>query len=72
MTRQEAIAYMLSTHKPIAHKLFGKEEFVRYDGMDLKDESNLCLPYGEFGLFAVEVYGKMVGLKYNSYGTREI
>ena len=48
MTRQEAIAYMLSTHKPIAHKLFGKEEFVRYDGMSLKDESNLCLPYGEF------------------------
>ena len=49
MTRKEAIAYMLSTHKPIAHELFGKEEFVRYDGMNLKDESNLCLPYGVLG-----------------------
>ena len=72
MTRQEAIAYMLSTHKPIAHELFGKEEFVRYDGMNLKDESNLCLPYGEFWAIRSGVYGKMVGLKYNSYGTREI
>lgn len=48
MTRQEAIAYMLSTHKPIAHKLFGKGEFVQYDGMNLKDESNTYLHYGEF------------------------
>ena len=48
MTRQEAIAYMLSTHKPISHRLFGKGEFVQYDGMDLTDESNTYLPYDEF------------------------
>lgn len=48
MTRQEAISYMLSTHKPIAHELFGKGEFVHFDGTDLKDESGTFLDYGEF------------------------
>ena len=50
MTREEAIAYTISTGNPIRHKFFEKDEYVRFDGAEkcLIDESGIMLPYDEF------------------------
>lgn len=48
MTKKEAIAFAISTGRPITHTTFGSEEYVRYEGKDLVDEDGLKLPMGEF------------------------
>lgn len=48
MSKGEALAYTLSTHKPIFHAFFGEGEYVYYDGKDLRDESGGYLDYNEF------------------------
>lgn len=48
MTKQEAMAFAISTGKPIRHKYFSEDEFVRYKGMDLVDEEGIILSQQEF------------------------
>ena len=48
MTKKEAMAFAVSTGRPIAHSTFGSGEYVRYIGIDLTDEDGLVLPACEF------------------------
>jgi hypothetical protein len=48
MTKQEAMAFAISTGKPIRHNSFSKGEFVRYQGKELVDEEETILPQQEF------------------------
>lgn len=48
MTRNEAMAFAISTRKPIRHQTFSKGEFVRYKGKELVDEEGTILPQQEF------------------------
>ena len=49
MTRKEAIAFAISTRKPITHRYFSDDEFVYYDDKgNLRDESGYFLPNDEF------------------------
>lgn len=48
MTKKEAMAFAISTGKPIRHKYFSKGEFIRYRGKDLIDEEEQILPQNEF------------------------
>lgn len=50
MTREEAIAYSISTGNPIRHVFFLKDEYVKYNRTDkcLIDENGFILPYNEF------------------------
>ena len=48
MTRKEAIAFAISTGKPITHTYFSDDEFVRYVDNRLVDEKGYQLPEQEF------------------------
>lgn len=48
MTKQEAIAFAMSTGKPITHQYFADDEFIRYENGKLIDELDICLPEHEF------------------------
>lgn len=48
MTKKEAMAFAISTGRPITHTTFGSEEYVRFEGKDLIDEDGLVLPACEF------------------------
>ena len=50
MTREEAIAYVISTGNPIRHTFFEKDEYIRFDRTKrcLIDEDGVILPYNEF------------------------
>ena len=48
MTNKEAMAFAISTGRPIAHTTFGTDEYVRYEGKDLIDERGYFLPTTEF------------------------
>lgn len=61
MTKQEAMAFAISTGKPIRHNSFSKGEFVRYKGKELVDEEGTILLQHEFGLSVQVALGKMDG-----------
>lgn len=48
MTKQEAIAFAISTGKPITHHYFSDDEFVKYEDGELVDEQGFHLPTQEF------------------------
>lgn len=48
MTKQEAIAFAMSTGKPITHRYFSDDEFVKYENGELIDELDTHLPEHEF------------------------
>lgn len=48
MTKQEAMAFAISTGKSIRHNSFSKGEFVQYKNRELIDEEGIILPQKEF------------------------
>lgn len=48
MTKKEAMAFAISTGKPIRHQTFSKGEYVIYVGKELHDEEGIILPQNEF------------------------
>ena len=48
MTKKEAMAFAISTGKPIRHQTFSKDEYVIYVGQELHDEEGIILPQNEF------------------------
>lgn len=48
MTKKEAMAFAISTGKPIRHQTFSKDEYVIYIGGELRDEEGIILPQNEF------------------------
>lgn len=48
MTRKEAMTSAISVGKPIRHRSFSKDEFIRYKGNELVDEEGTILPQQEF------------------------
>lgn len=48
MTKKEAMAFAISTGKPIRHQNFSKGEYVIYVGKELHDEEEIILPQNEF------------------------
>lgn len=48
MTRSEAITYAISTGKPITHKYFSDNEYVKYVNYELIDENGYYLDHAEF------------------------
>ena len=48
MTKKEAMAFAISTGKPIRHQTFSKGEYVIYVGGELRDEEGIILPKNEF------------------------
>lgn len=48
MTKKEAMAFAISTGKPIRHQTFSKDEYVIYIGKELHDEEGIILPQNEF------------------------
>lgn len=48
MTKKEAMAFAISTGKPIRHQTFSKGEYVIYVGSELRDEEGIILPQNEF------------------------
>lgn len=48
MTKKEAIAFAISTEKPIRHQTFSKDEYVIYVGKELQDEEGTILLQDEF------------------------
>lgn len=48
MTRNEAMAFAISTGRPITHTYFSGGEYIKYQGKDLVDEDGIILPQDEF------------------------
>ena len=48
MTKKEAMAFAISTGKPIRHQTFSNGEYVIYVGKELHDEEGIILPQIEF------------------------